>query len=85
MIISNSQLARNQKRAYLRFPCRLFCAYLKPCQMYSQTSFMKLRPVVGFHVCALELQSIFKMTAKFILKLSILPVNQHYYEQKTLN
>ena len=26
-----SQLARNQKRAYLRFSCRLFCAYLKPC------------------------------------------------------
>ena len=46
----SSQLARNQKRAYLRFSCRLF-----------------------------------KMAAKFYLKLSILPVNQHYYEQKTLN
>ena len=43
---------------------------------------MKPRPVVGFHVCALDLQSIFKMAAKFTLKLSILPVNQHYYEQK---
>ena len=28
---SISQLARNHKRAYLRFSCRLFCAYLKPC------------------------------------------------------
>ena len=47
---------------------------------------MKSRPVVGFHVWyALELQSIFKMAAKFSPKLSILPVNQHYYEQKTLN
>ena len=45
---------------------------------------MKPRPVVGFHVCALEVQSILKMAAKFTLKLSILPVNQHYYEQKTL-
>ena len=46
---------------------------------------MKPRPVVGFHVCALELQSIFKMAVKFTLELAILPVNQHYYEQKTLN
>ena len=46
---------------------------------------MKPQAVVGVHVCALELQSIFKMAAKFSLKLSILPVNQHYYEQKTLN
>ena len=30
-VIYTSQLARNQKRAYLRFSCRLFCAYLKPC------------------------------------------------------
>ena len=43
---------------------------------------MKPRPVVGFHVCALEIQSIFKMAAKFTLKLSILPVNQHYHDQK---
>ena len=43
---------------------------------------MKSRPVVGFHVCAPELQSIFKMAAKFTLKLSILPVNQHYFKQK---
>ena len=42
---------------------------------------MKPRSVVGFHVCALELRSIFKMAAKFNLELSILPVNQHYYEQ----
>ena len=46
---------------------------------------MKPLPVVGFHVCALELQNIFKMAAKFALKMSILPVNQYYYEQKTLN
>ena len=46
---------------------------------------MKPEPVVGFYVCALELQSIFKMAAKFTLELAILPVNQHYYEQKTLN
>ena len=46
---------------------------------------MKPQPVVGFHVCVLELQSIFKMVAKLSLKLSILPVNQHYYEQKTVN
>ena len=46
---------------------------------------LKPRPDVGFHVCALELQSIFTMAAKCTLKLSILPVNQHYYEQKTLN
>ena len=46
---------------------------------------MKPRLVVDFHVCALELQSIVKMVAKLYLKLSILPVNQHYYEQKTLN
>ena len=44
---------------------------------------MKPLPVVGFHVCALELQSIFKMATKFSFKLSILPVNQHYYEQET--
>ena len=44
-----------------------------------------IRPVVGFHVYALELQSIYKMAAKFTPKLSIIPVNQHYYEQKTLN
>ena len=37
---------------------------------------MKPRPVIGFHVCALELQSIFKKAAKFILRLSLLPVNQ---------
>ena len=42
---------------------------------------MKTGAVVGFHVCALELQSIVKMAAKFTLKLSILPVNQHYYEK----
>ena len=46
---------------------------------------MKPRPVVGFQVCTLELQSLFKMAAKFSPKLSILPVNQQYYEQKTLN
>ena len=46
---------------------------------------MKPRTVVGFHVGALELQSIFKMAAKFTLKLTILPVNQHYYEQNTVN
>ena len=46
---------------------------------------MKPRPVVGFRVCALEVQIIFKMAAKVTLKLSILPVNQHHYEQKTLN
>ena len=45
---------------------------------------MKPLPVVGFYVYALELQSIFKMAAKLSLKLSILPVNKHYYEQKTL-
>ena len=43
---------------------------------------MKPRPVVGFQVCALDLQSTFKMAAKYTLKLSILPINQHYYEQK---
>ena len=37
---------------------------------------MKPRPVVGIHVCALELQSIFKMAAKSTLKLSIYqPIN----------
>ena len=46
---------------------------------------MKPRPVVGLHVCVLELQSIFKMATKFTLKSSILPVNQHYYEQETLD
>ena len=46
---------------------------------------MQPRPVVGFQVCALEVLSIFKMAAKFTLTLSIVPVNQHYYEQKTLN
>ena len=46
---------------------------------------MKHRPVVGSHVCVLELQSNFKMAVKFTLKLSILPDYQQYYEQKTLN
>ena len=46
---------------------------------------MNPRPVVGFHVCALELQNIFKNGRQIHPKLSILPVNQHYYEQKTLN
>ena len=32
----------------------------------------------------LELQSIFKMAAKFTITLSILPVNQYYYRQKKL-
>ena len=32
---------------------------------------MKPRPVVCFHVCTLELKSIFKMAAKFTLKFSI--------------
>ena len=43
---------------------------------------MKTQPVVSVHVCALELHSIFKMAAKFTLKLSILPVNKQH---KTLN
>ena len=46
---------------------------------------MKPRPVVGFHVCALDLQSIVEMASTSTIKLSILPVNQHYCEQKTLN
>ena len=33
---------------------------------------MKTRPVVSFYVCALEVQIIFKMAAKFTLKLPIL-------------
>ena len=40
--------------------------------MYSQTSYN-------------ETPSLFKIAAKFPLKLTILPVNQHYYEKKTLN
>ena len=42
---------------------------------------MKTGPVVGFHECALELQTIFKTAAKFTLKLTILPVKQHYHEK----
>ena len=59
---------------YLCIPKTLLDVFLR-------SLMMKPRPVVGFHVCALELQSIFEMAAKFTLKLPILSVNQHYYEQ----
>ena len=49
---------------------------------------MKPLPVVDFHVCALEVQSILKMAAKFTLKLSIyqsiniIMNRKHYFKNK---